>query len=431
MVKLKQLLSNKIFQNAGWLVIGKVIQMVISLVVGILTARYLGPKGYGLISYASAYITFFSVFCTLGINSVLVKELVDHPKQEGMVLGTALGLRGISSLLSAIVMIGISMILDANDPLAQVVVALCSIGVLFNIFDVFNYWFQSKLESKKTAIAALVAYSVTAAYKIFLLATGKSVQWFALATSVDYICIAIILFWYYRRENGDKLAFSWRYGKQLLGNSCHFIFPGLMVAIYAQTDKIMLKHMLNEEEVGFYATATALCSMWTFILSAIIDSLTPVIMQSYKNDKEKYERYNKLLYCIVFYLSAFVSLAFIVGGNLAITILYGEAYLPAVAPLMVVTWYTAFSFLGSARNAWIVCEKKQKCLKYIYVLAAVVNVVLNLLLIPIWGTIGAAVASLISQVITVMVVPFFIKDIRKNSIMMLEAICFKGVLDKM
>ena len=429
MIKVKKILCNKIFQNAGWLVIGKVIQMMISLVVGILTARYLGPNGYGLISYATAYIAFFSVFCTLGINSVLVKELVDHPKQEGMVLGTSLGLRGVSSLLSAVVMIGISMILDANDPLAQVVVALCSIGVLFNIFDVFNYWFQSKLESKKTAIAALIAYSVTAAYKIFLLATGKSVQWFALATSVDYICIAIILFWYYKRENGDRLSFSWNYGKQLLGSSCHFILPGLMVAIYAQTDKIMLKHMLNEAEVGFYATATALCSMWTFVLSAIIDSLTPAIMQSHENDKEKYERYNKLLYCIVFYLSAVVSLAFVVGGKLAITILYGEAYLPAVAPLMVATWYTAFSYLGVARNSWVVCEKKQKYLKYIYVSSALVNVVLNLLLIPIWGTIGAAVASLVAQVVTVMVVPFFIKDMRKNSIMMLEAICFKGVFD--
>ena len=430
MVKLKQILNNKIFKNAGWLVTGKVIQMVINLVVGILTARYLGPNGYGLISYAGAYISFFAVFCTLGINSVLVKELVDHPGQEGMVLGTSIGLRGVSSLLSAVAMIGISTILDANDPLAQVVVALCSIGVLFNIFDVFNYWFQSKLESKKTAIASLIAYSVTAAYKIFLLATGKSVQWFALATSVDYICIAIILFWYYKQGKGRRLSFSMSYGKRLLSSSCHFILPGLMVAIYGQTDKIMLKHMLSEAEVGYYATATALCSMWTFILSAIIDSLTPVIMQSHENDKDKCDRYNKLLYCIVFYLSALVSVAFILGGKLAIKILYGAAYLPAVAPLMVVTWYTAFSYLGVARNAWVVCEKKQKYLKYIYISSALVNVVLNFLLIPIWGTVGAAVASLMAQFFTVMVVPFFIKEMRRNSVMMLEAICFKGVLDR-
>ena len=430
MGKLKQILRNKIFQNAGWLIIGRVIQMAISLVVGVLTARYLGPSDYGLINYANAYIAFATIFCTLGIDSILVKELVDHPGQEGMVLGTTMGLRGISSLLSAIAMIGVSAILDANDPLARVVVALCSIGILFNILTSFNHWFQSKLQSKKTAIAMLIGYSVTAAYKIFLLATGKSVQWFALATSVDYICIAIILFWCYKREKGGRLTFSWSYGKRLLSSSCHFILPGLMVAIYGQTDKIMLKHMLNEAEVGFYATATALCSMWTFILSAIIDSLTPAIMQSHENDKEKYERYNKLLYCIVFYLSAVVSLAFVVGGKLAITILYGEAYLPAVAPLMVVTWYTAFSYLGVARNPWIVCENKQKYLKYIYISAAFVNVVLNLLLIPIWGTIGAAVASLVAQVVTVMVVPFFIKDMRKNSIMMLEAICFKGVLSR-
>ena len=341
-------------------------------------------------------------------------------------LGTSLGLRGISSFLSVILMIFVSMVLDADDVLAQAVVALCSISVLFNILDVFNYWFQSRLQSEKIAIATLVAYSVATVYRIFLLVTGKSVQWFALATSLDYLCLGIVLFIYYKREKGGKLSFSWSYGKQLLSSSRYFILPGLMVAIYGQTDKIMLKHMLSQEEVAYYAIATALCSVWTFVLSAIIDSLTPVIMQAHGDHKDKFERYNRLLYCIVFYLSAFVSLVLVIGGELAISILYGEAYLPAVAPLMVVTWYTAFSYLGVARNPWIVCENRQKYLKYIYISAALVNVGLNLLLIPIWGTIGAAVASLIAQVVTVMIAPFFIKDMRENSIMMLEAICFKG-----
>ena len=73
-----------------------------------------------------------------------------------------------------------------------------------------------------------------------------------------------------------------------------------MVAIYGQTDKIMLKHMLSSAEVGYYATATALCGMWTFVLSAIIDSVVPSIMQSYESDRDAYERYNRLLYCVVF-----------------------------------------------------------------------------------------------------------------------------------
>ena len=95
---LPSLFRNKTVRNAGYLIIGKIIQMVFSLVVGLLTARYLGPANYGLINYAGAYTAFFASFCTLGINSVLVKELVDHPHEEGMVLGTNLLLRSVSSI---------------------------------------------------------------------------------------------------------------------------------------------------------------------------------------------------------------------------------------------------------------------------------------------------------------------------------------------
>ena len=101
--------------------------------------------------------------------------------------------------------------------------------------------------------------------------------------------------------------------------------------------------------------------------------------------------------------------------------------MPSINPLRVVTWYTAFSYLGVARNAWIVCENKQKYLKYIYFFAAFCNVLLNYLLIPILGSVGAAIASLITQISTTMIVPFFIKPLRKNSILMVEAIFFKGI----
>lgn len=427
MNKIKTLLNNRIVKNAGWLIFGKIIQMLINFIVGILTARYLGPGNYGLINYAGAYTAFFSSICTLGINSVIVKEFIDMTKEEGKIIGTALGLRAVSSLFSAITIIAIAFVLDSGEPTTIWVVALCSIGVIFNIFDTFNYWFQSKLQSKKTAIATLSAYSVTALYKVILLVAGKSVIYFALATSVDYICIAVILIIFYIKDKSGKINFSKYYAKELLRKSVHFILPGLMVAVYGQTDKIMLKHMMSAAEIGYYATAVSICNVWCFVLSAIIDSLNPPIMQAYNEDKSKFQRLNIILYSIVFYISVFVSLLFTVFGKYVISILYGAEYLPAMAPLRIITWYTAFSYLGMARNAWVVCENKQKYLKYIYFSAAISNVMLNIILIPLWGASGAAAASLIAQIITTMVVPFFIKDMRKNSIMMVKAIFLKGL----
>ena len=430
MRNIKKLIQNRVVKNAGWLIGGKVFQMLINLVVGLLTARYLGPGNYGLINYAAAYTAFFSSICSLGINSVIVMEFIDNPGKEGEILGTSFVLRLISSGLSVCAIICISFFLDRDESETIVVVALSSIGLVFHVFELFNYWFQSRLQSKKTAIAALIAYTITAIYKLILLIQGRSVSYFALATSVDYVCVALILYWFYRKENGSKFSFSWKYGKVLLSKSCHYILAGLMVSIYAQTDKIMLKQMIDETAIGYYATATSLCNIWCFILSAIIDSVIPSIMQAHKTSKDKYEKINRILYSIVFYVCAFVALIFTVLGEWVVRVLYGAAYLPAAAPLKILTWYTAFSYLGVARNAWVVCENKQKYLKSIYVSAALANVVLNFLLIPIWGTTGAAVASLTAQIVTVMVAPFFIKEMRENAKMMLDAILLRGLFEK-
>ena len=264
---------------------------------------------------------------------------------------------------------------------------------------------------------------------MFLLITGKSVAYFALVSSLDYLCLGIILFFQYKKHAGGKLQFSWPYGKTLLQRSCHFILASLMVSIYGQTDKLMLKQMINDAEIGYYSTAVALCSMWCFVLSAVIDSAYPSIMEAAKNENAPlFKQRNVQLYAIVFYLSVFVSLCFTVLARPLISIMYGESYLPAVAPLRIITWYTAFSYLGVARNAWIVSKERQKYLFGIYASSAVANVILNYLLIPSMGASGAAIASLIAQVLTTLVVPFFMKDMRENSMLILDAILLKGIL---
>lgn len=427
--KLSGVLKNKTIKNAGYLIVGKIIQMLFSLVIGLLTARYLGPSNYGLINYAAAYTGFFTALCTLGINNVLVKEFIDHPGDEGLVIGTTLGLRAISSILSSIAIIATSSVLDADEPTTILVVALSSLGMVFHIVETLNYWFQSRLESRVTALATLCAYLISAVYKVYLLITGKSVVYFALVTSLDYLCLGIILFIQYKKHRGGALRFSWKYGKALFGKSKHFILSGMMIAIYGQTDKLMLKQMIGEAEIGYYATAVSLCGMWCFVLSAIIDSVYPSIMEAAKAKNEAvFRKRNVQLYAIVFYISTFVSICFTVLAEVVIAILYGQSFLPAAAPLRIITWYTSFSYLGVARNAWVVAKEKQKYLFGIYAASALANVLLNCLLIPSMGASGAAIASLVAQVFTTLVVPFFIKGMKENSVMILDAIMLKGIL---
>lgn len=423
----RSLIRSRIAKNAVWIVAGKVLQMLISFVVGLLTARYLGPSNYGLIGYGGAYTVFFYCFCTLGINSVVVKELITKPEKEGEILGTALVLRGLSSFLSAIAIMLIVHVVDAGEKTTIAVVSLCSIGMVFQVLDLFSYWFQSKLQSKVTAVVALISYSITAGYKIFLLATGKSVVYFAFAASVDHIVSGVLQFVVYRQYGGKRLRFSLAYGKELLRISTPFILPSLMVAIYGQTDKLMLKQMISQAEIGYYTTAMTLCTTWCFVLSAIIDSMYPSIMEAYGRSREEFDRKNRLLYTIVIYISLTVSLGLVLLSRPIILLLYGESYAPAVGPLRIITWLTAFSYLGVARNAWIVCTNRQKYLKYVYFGGALSNVLLNLLLIPRWGASGAAVASLAAQMTTSLIVPLFIPALRENAVMMLEAFAMKGL----
>lgn len=424
------LLKNKIAKNAGWLIGEKIIQMLISLFIGLLTARYLGPSNYGIINYAGAYTGFFSAICTLGINSLLVKEFVDNPNREGEIIGTTLLLRAISCFFSALTIIVIVNIVDRGEKTTIIVVTVCSIGLLFSIFDTFNYWFQRHLKSRATAIATLIGYMITSAYRLFLVLKGSGVVFFAFATAIDYMCVAIILLMFYKRNGGQQLNISWQYGKLLLSKSRYFILSGLMVSVYAKTDKLMLKQMMDSSEVGYYSTAVSLCNMWCFVLSAIIASYYPLIMEAHKKNTEFYKKINRQLYAFIFYISIFVAICFCFFGKLAIKILYGDDYLPAADSLKIITWYTAFSYLGVARDAWIVCENKQKYLVKIYVLAAVINVVLNFLFIPAFGSSGAATASLITQVFTGILLPLSIKELRENAVLMLNAILLKGVLNR-
>ncbi len=417
--------KSKITKNALWLIGGKILYKLVAFLVGVAVARYLGPADYGLLGYASAFTTFFFSLATLGIHSVIVKKLVEAPENGGTVLGTVLLLQGISSLFSIFMISGLVLLLDRGEPLTIAVVLLNSLGLFFQMLDVMRYWFQSRLESRYAAIAMTASYLIASLYKLWLVLSAKSVLWFAAAVSIDHLMAAAILFALYIRKKGPKLRVSSAVARELLQSSYPFILSGLMVAVYGATDKWMLKQLLGEEAVGYYGTALSLSGAWVFVLAAIIDSMKPDIMRLCDTDRTAYRKKNLTLYRIVFYLSVLMGLFITVFAEQGILFLYGASYLGATAPLRIVTWYVAFSYLGVARDIWVICEGLQRHLPGLYIGSAVINVMLNVLLIPPLGAVGAAAATLITQVSTILVMPLLIPPMRPNLKLMLDAILFK------
>lgn len=424
------MLNNKFLSNASWIIGGKVFQMAISLVMGMITARYLGPSNYGVINYTASFVAFFTSICTLGLNGIIVKELIDNPDLEGEILGTSIIMRLVSSLFSSISILYIVKILNPEEQIFLVVALLQVISLVFQSFDMINYWYQAKMMSKFCAIIQSVGYLAMTVYRIIILILGKSVEWFAFCTSLDMIVISSLLLISYYKNGGKKLSFSWRLSKDMISKSYHFILSGLMVAVYGQMDKIMLGKMINTDVVGFYSTAAAICSMWTFVLLAIIDAARPIIMEVRKDSKELYKRRIKQLYAVIIWMSFLVAVVFSIFAKWIILILYGEQYIPAIGPLRIIAWSTAFSYLGVARGIWLVCEGKQKYVKHLSFLGAVCNLILNFMLIPTIGINGAAIATLITQIMTNFIIPMIIKETRENSIYIIEAFLLKEVISK-
>lgn len=413
---MRGLLKNKVASNAIWIIVGRIVQSLLSLFVGMLTARYLGPSNYGLITYAASVVAFVIPIMNLGFSNTLVQEVTNHPDEEGDIFGSSILLSLCSALVCIIGVTSYTFIVDANEHVTNCVVILYSVILIFQAFELIQYWFQAKLLSKYMSIASLIAYAVVAAYKIVLLINRASVYFFAISNSLDYLLIAIFLFTIYKKLGGQRLHFSKDIAKRMVSNSKHYIVSSLMVTVFAQTDRIMLKLMINETAVGYYSAAVACAGLTSFVFAAIIDSMRPSILSHRKiKDIQGYEKGIELTYCIVIYLALAQSVVMTFLSKYIIGILYGIDYQPSVAALRIVVWYTTFSYMGSVRNIWILGEGKQRYLWIINLSGALTNIALNYLLIPNLGINGAAVASLITQFFTNIIVGYLIKPIKYNN----------------
>lgn len=413
---------NKVAKNAVWIIGIRIVQSLVALIISMLTARYLGPSNFGLITYASSLVAFVIPIMQLGFSNILVQEIVYEPDNAGKKNGTSIFLSLISSICCIIGITTFAFITNKNEPDTVLVCLLYSIVLIFQACDQIEYWYQANLMSRYTSIISLISYVVVSCYKIYLLITGKSIYWFAVSNALDYALISISCVVLYRKLGGKHLSFSWTIGKEMFSKSKHYILSSMMVAVLAQTDKIMIKMMLDEAYTGYYGAAVACAGMTSFVFSAIIDSFRPSVFEGKKEGNDIFNKRLTMLYSIVIYLSLAQSIVMTMCSKLIIFILYGKAYYPSIKALQIIVWYTTFSYIGSVRNIWILANDKQKYLWKINLFGAVANIVLNAIMIPVMGINGAAIASLITQIFTNIIVGYIIKPIRPNNNIIVESL---------
>ncbi len=415
-------MKEKVIKNAAWMIICKIAQALISLLITMFTARYLGPSNYGVVTYAASVVTFAVPVMQLGLNSTLVRELVLQPEKEGEILGTAVILSELSAFCCIAGIICFSLFANAGETQTTVVCGLYAVMLIFQAADLVEYWFQFKYLSKYTAVVSLLAYAAVSGYKIFLLASRKEIYWFAVSNALDYLLISLSLLCIYKKAGGARLKWSWERAKRMLAVSRYYIFSGLMVVIFAQTDRIMLKLMIGDAQTGYYSAAVNCVSATSFLFAAVIDSMRPFILANKQKGQDIYENSVIQLYVLIVYPAVIVSLLLTVCAEPVIYLLYGREYASSVLILRILAWYTTFSYYGGAKDVWILSEGKQNYLFFLNTAGAVMNVVLNYKMIPVYGASGAAVASLVTQFFTNIVMGFIIGPLRRNNMLLLKAL---------
>lgn len=416
------MLQKRVFTSAKWIIGCRIVQAVLQLVLGMLSARFLGPSNYGLLGYAGSVAAFVLPFVLMGMQSILVREFISNPEKEGQILGTSLAMSMVSSLGCMVAVTGFAMAANRGQWETILVCALYSTSLFFQSFELIQCWFYAKLQSKPASLASLAAYILASAYKLYLLASSKSIYWFALSHTVEYGLTVVILLIVYRKNGNQRISISLPLVKELFSKSKFYILASVMVTIFQNTDHIMLKFMLGNEANGFYTAAVTCTGLSGFVYAAIIDSARPAVLESQKQSEEAFEKSLISLYAVILFLSLAQSIAFTCLAKPIILILYGEAYLPAVTVLRIETWILAASNIGTVRNIWILGKEKHHILWVINLCGVVSNVLLNGLMIPLWGAAGAAAASVLTQFTMNFLVGFLIKPIRRNNALILQSL---------
>ena len=427
----EQAAFQKYVKNTGWLLAGK----LLSLVVGFIIARYLGPYAFGDLSFADAFAALFAAVGTLGLDSFIIREIIQHPDKRDEILGTSLVMR----LAANAVLIPLAILtylafrqLSTNETEVSLalLIALCSSAALFKSFNIIDSYFQSQVASKYVVQVQNACLVLSTGVKIALIYNHAPVFYFAGALVFDSAILALGLLFIYKRKHLHlhTWTFNWTRAKSLIQQSWPLILTAVMISIYMKIDQVMLKSA-GSKIVGIYSAAARISESWYFIPVAIVTSVFPAIIHARKTDIDRYHKRLQNLYDLLVAISLPVAILVSIFANQIIHVLYGNPYQGAGILLSIHIWSGIFVFLGSASSQFLLAEGFTLISFSRTAFGALVNVVLNLWLIPIYGALGASIATLIAYASST----FFILAIphtRAQGLSMLKSLFLISIIQK-
>jgi PST family polysaccharide transporter len=412
-----------IASNSVWIIIDNVIRIVGGFFIGLWLARYLGPYQYGQLNYAIFFTGLFGIISTSAFNSIVARELINHPKKKNEIMGSAFFIKLLGSLLATLGIL-IAMPFIHQDKITKLMIIFYTFAIYFQSIDVIVYWFQATLKSKFYVYARNIAFVAVIASRLILLLTKADLIWFGLTGALEYLLLAIALIVAYRydRESILRWQINIKQVKKMLADSLPVLLAAVFLTVYIKLDKVLVGTMLNKTSLGYYSVGTQLSDAWIFVPAALSISFYPAIIESSKMDKKIYHERLQLIYGFMTYVGILIALPVSILAKPIINLLYGPEYIQAATVLAIYTWVVVPQCVDAVVYKWIFAENLQKILVYRTLLAAVVSLALDLVLIPSYGILGATIAGVSAVVVSAFVANLMFKQTRLVFIMQIKAI---------
>jgi O-antigen/teichoic acid export membrane protein len=418
-----------VVSNTGWQFADNILRMAIGLVVGIWVARFLGPEQFGLLSYALAFVALFVPLSSLGLDDIVVRDIVHNLECKDESLGTSFLLKLIGGTLSFLAAVGLIFFLRPVDTLSHWLVFIVASGSIFQAFGVIELWFHSQVQAKYVVFAKSSAFIACSLTKIALILSAAPLVAFAWVALLEILVATVGLIVAYISK-GNRLR-NWRASlhkaKGLLKVSWPLMLSGMVIMVYLRIDQVMLGEMAGNEEVGIYSVAVRLSEVWYFIPIAIYWSVFPSIVEAKALSEDLfYERLQKL-YNLMVLLAYTIALPVTLTAQWLVPTLFGEAYARAGLMLGVLIWSNLFYSLEAARSSFLMTMNWTRLYLVTVSLGCVLNVILNYFLIPLYGGMGAVIASLAAYWFAAHGSCFLFRPLFRTGAMLSRALIFPKV----
>ncbi|MBF2057301.1 MAG: flippase [Cyanobacterium sp. T60_A2020_053] len=388
----------KIIGNVSWLLSERFLSLLVSLSINIIVIRYLGPDLLGKISYALGFVTLFASLARLGLDNIVVRNIVRDVDSTTEILGTAFFLRFTSSILAIILTITLSSLIHQNSIETHHLIVILSLTIFANNFEVIKFWFDSQVLARPMVLTRTFVLFLSSVLKVLFVARQLSISFFAWLYVVESVLTGLIMFYYYHRY--QQSTQQWRVNlakaKTILKDSFPLVLSAMAIMIYMKIDLIMLGRLTNDAEVGNYAAAIRFSEVWYFLPGFVCTSVFPSIVRSRMNSEEEYYQRLQKLYDLMSWLAWIIIVFITLIASTLIEQLLGADFKSAIPILMLHIWACPFVFLMVARGKWLLTENLTSITFKSSFLGAVSNIVINYFLIPLYGGLGAAIATVIS-----------------------------------